>query len=255
MVNSVKRAFAILTLLGIRGRMTLSQLCRELKIPKSTAFSILETLEHEQAVAREEETGMYTLGIRLLELGQEAQENFELRRVASPVLQQLNREIDETVHLTVLDNDVVLYVDCYESSKRLRTYSVIGVRAPLYCTAVGKAILAFLDYDEQMRIIKGMQFQRFTPNTITDRAALLRNLEEVRRRGYSVDDIEHEEGVRCVGAPIYNNKGRVCASLSISGPASRITTERIEDFGRKAIATAQEISRRLGYRNTAFTGF
>jgi len=251
MVNSVKRAFAILTLLGIKGRMTLSQLCRELKIPKSTAFSILETLEHEQAVAREEETGMYTLGIRLLELGQEAQQNFELRRVASPILQQLNREIDETVHLTVLDNDVVLYVDCYESSKRLRTYSVIGVRAPLYCTAVGKAILAFLDYDEQMRIINRMQFQQFTPNTITDRDALLRNLEEVRQRGYSVDDIEHEEGVRCVGAPIYNNKGRVCASLSISGPASRITTERIEDFGQKAIATAQEISRRLGYRNTA----
>ena len=251
MVNSVKRAFAILTLLGIKGRMTLSQLCRELKIPKSTAFSILETLEHEQAVAREEETGMYTLGIRLLELGQEAQQNFELRRVASPILQQLNREIDETVHLTVLDNDVVLYVDCYESSKRLRTYSVIGVRAPLYCTAVGKAILAFLDYDEQMRIINRMQFQQFTPNTITDRDALLRNLEEVRQRGYSVDDIEHEEGVRCVGAPIYNNKGRVCASLSISGPASRITTERIEDFGQKAISTAQEISRRLGYRNTA----
>lgn len=248
MVNSVKRAFSILTLLGIKGRMTLSQLCRELKIPKSTAFSILETLEHEHAVIREEETGMYSLGIRLLELGQEAQQNFELRRVASPVLQQLNRETDETVHLTVLDNDVVLYVDCYESSKRLRTYSVIGVRAPLYCTAVGKAILAFLDHDEQMRIINRMQFQRFTPNTITVRTALLENLEEVRRRGYSVDDIEHEEGVRCVGAPIYNNKGRVCASLSISGPSSRITAQRIERFAEKAIAAAQEISRRLGYR-------
>ncbi|GAB4221859.1 MAG: DNA-binding transcriptional regulator KdgR [Spirochaetales bacterium] len=248
MVNSVLRAFAILTLLGKKGRMTLSQLCRELRIPKSTAFSILETLEKEQAVAREEETGMYSLGIRLLELGQEAQQNFELRRVASPVLQQLNREIDETVHLTVLDNDVVLYVDCYESSKRLRTYSVIGVRAPLYCTAVGKALLAFLDPDEQGRILQRMEFHPFTPHTITSKEALQKNLEEVRRRGYSVDDIEHEEGVRCVGAPIYNNKGRVCASLSISGPASRISSERIELFGQKALATAREISRRLGYR-------
>jgi len=249
MVNSVLRAFAILTLLGKKERMTLSQLCKELRIPKSTAFSILETLEKEQAVVREEETGMYSLGIRLLELGQEAQQNFELRRVASPVIQQLNREIDETVHLTVLDNDVVLYVDCYESSKRLRTYSVIGVRAPLYCTAVGKAILAFLDQDEQSRIIQRMQFQQFTPNTITSREALLKNLDEVRRKGYSVDDIEHEEGVRCVGAPIYNNKGRVCASISISGPASRITSERIEFFAQKVLEAAREISRRLGYRN------
>lgn len=248
MVNSVLRAFSILTLLGKKGRMTLSQLCRELRIPKSTAFSILETLEKEQAVTREEETGMYSLGIRLLELGQEAQQNFELRRVASPVLQQLNREIDETVHLTVLDNDVVLYVDCYESSKRLRTYSVIGVRAPLYCTAVGKAILAFLDQDEQSRVIQSLKFQKFTPSTITSKEALLIDLEEVRKRGYSVDNIEHEEGVRCVGAPIYNNKGRVCASLSISGPSSRITSERIEVFGHRSIAAAQEISRRLGFR-------
>ncbi len=252
MVNSVARAFAILTLLGKKGRLTLSQLCRDLKIPKSTAFSILETLEKEQAVVREDETGMYSLGIRLLELGQEAQANFELRRVASPVLQQLNREIDETVHLTVLDNDEVLYVDCYESSKRLRTYSVIGVRAPLYCTAVGKAILAFLDDDERMKLLNHMRFERFTPKTITDRKSLLHELEEVRRLGYSIDDIEHEEGVRCVGAPIYNNRGRVCASLSISGPASRITEERIPFFAQKAIETAQEISRRLGFRNPSF---
>lgn len=252
MVNSVARAFAILTLLGKKGRLTLSQLCRDLKIPKSTAFSILETLEKEQAVVREDETGMYSLGIRLLELGQEAQANFELRRVASPVLQQLNREIDETVHLTVLDNDEVLYVDCYESSKRLRTYSVIGVRAPLYCTAVGKAILAFLDDDERMKLLNHMRFERFTPKTITDRKGLLHELEEVRRLGYSIDDIEHEEGVRCVGAPIYNNRGRVCASLSISGPASRITEERIPFFAQKAIETAQEISRRLGFRNPSF---
>ncbi|MFQ3620416.1 MAG: IclR family transcriptional regulator [Spirochaetales bacterium] len=251
MVNSVLRAFTILTLLGKKGRLTLSQICRELKIPKSTTFSILETLEKEQAVVREEETGMYTLGIRLLELGQEAQVNFELRRVASPVLQQLNRDIDETVHLTVLDKDEVLYVDCYESSKRLRTYSVIGVRAPLYCTAVGKAILAFLEEDERAQLLNRINLERFTPNTLTNREALLKDLEEVRKRGYSLDNIEHEEGVRCVGAPIYNNKGRVCASLSISGPSSRITEERISFYGSKVTQTAQEISRRLGYRDMA----
>jgi DNA-binding IclR family transcriptional regulator len=192
--------------------------------------------------------GTFSLGIRLLELGQEAQENFELRRVASPFLQQLNRVLDETVHLTILDGDVVLYVDCYESTKRLRTYSVIGVRGPLYCTAVGKAVLAFLDDDEQIRLMNRMTFQRFTAKTHTGPDALKEDLRRVRERGYSIDDVEHEEGVRCVGAPIYDNKGRVCASISISGPTQRITPEAIEGLAREAVGTALEISRKLGYR-------
>jgi DNA-binding IclR family transcriptional regulator len=141
MVNSVQRAAAILDLLGREKRLGLSQVAKRLRIPKSTAHSIIETLVREGLVARDAPTGTFGLGIRLLELGQAAQENFELRRVASPRLLALNREVDETVHLTVLDGDVVLYVECFESSKRLRTYSVIGVRAPLHCTAVGKAIL------------------------------------------------------------------------------------------------------------------
>ena len=251
MVNSVKRAAAILGLLGTRGRLNLTHICKALHIPKSTAFSILETLMEENLVAKDEPTGTFSLGIRLLELGQEAQENFELRRVASPFLQQLNRTLDETIHLTVLEGDVVLYVDCYESTKRLRIYSVIGVRGPLHCTAVGKAILAFLDDDEKIRLMNRMIYQKFTGKTLTDANALKKDLERVRERGYSIDDVEHEEGVRCVGAPIYDNKGRVCASLSISGPTQRITPEAVEGLAREAVSTALEISRKLGYRGKA----
>jgi len=215
MVNSVKRAAAILSLLGKEGRLSLTQICRTLRIPKSTTFSILETLEAERIVEKDEPTGTFSLGIRLLELGQEAQKNFELRKVASPYLQQLNHALDETVHLTVLDDDEVLYVECFESSKRLRTYSVIGIRGPLHCTAVGKAILAFLDDDQKIRLVNRLELVKFTPNTITERKALLEDLDLVRRRGYSVDDVEHEEGVRCVGAPVYDNKGRASGCLSI----------------------------------------
>lgn len=248
MVNSVKRAAAILSLLGKEGRLSLTQICRTLRIPKSTTFSILETLEAERIVEKDEPTGTFSLGIRLLELGQEAQKNFELRKVASPYLQQLNHALDETVHLTVLDGDEVLYVECFESSKRLRTYSVIGVRGPLHCTAVGKAILAFLDDDQKIRLVNRLELVKFTPNTITERKVLLEDLELVRRRGYSVDDVEHEEGVRCVGAPVYDNKGRACASISISGPTQRITKERVEELAGRARETARDISERLGYR-------
>jgi len=248
MVNSVQRAAAILGLLVREKRLGLSQVARSLRIPKSTAHSILETLEREGLVARDESTGKFCLGIRLLELGQAAQENFELRRVASPHLLALNRQLDETVHLTVLDGDVVLYVECFESSRRLRTYSVIGVRGPLHCTAVGKALLAFLDDDEQIRLVNRIPLERFTPHTITRRAALRAHLQAVRARGWSVDDVEHEEGVRCVGAPVFDHLGRVCASISISGPTQRITTGALPGLAEKARATALAISRKLGYR-------
>jgi DNA-binding IclR family transcriptional regulator len=250
MVTSVRRAADILGLLGREKRLGLGEIAKALRIPKSTAHGILETLVHEGLVAREARTGIYSLGIRLLELGQAAQENFELRRVASPRLLALNRELDETVHLTVLDGDVVLYVDCFESSKRLRTYSVIGVRAPLHCTAVGKAILAFLDDDEQIRLVNRIPLERFTERTITDRAALLAHLKTVRARGWSVDDVEHEEGVRCVGVPVFDNRGRVCASLSISGPTQRIRTALLASLARKARAAALDVSRAVGYRGS-----
>jgi IclR family transcriptional regulator, KDG regulon repressor len=250
MVNSVRRAAAILDLLGREKRLGLSQVAKSLRIPKSTAHSIIETLVREGLVARDGPTGTFSLGIRLLELGQAAQENFELRRVASPRLLSLNREVDETVHLTVLDGDVVLYVECFESSKRLRTYSVIGVRAPLHCTAVGKAILAFLDDDEQIRLVNRIPLERFTERTITDRATLLAHLRTVRTRGWSIDDVEHEEGVRCVGVPVFDNRACVCASISISGPTQRIRTNLLPSFARKARAAALDVSRSLGYRGT-----
>ena len=140
-----------------------------------------------------------------------AQSDLEIRRVASPFLKELNSELDETVHLTVLEGNEVLYVDCLESTKRLRTYSVIGVRAPLYCTSVGKAILAFLEPKELEKILDSLIFEKFTENTITDKIFLMDELKMIAQRGYAVDNMEHEEGLRCVGAPIRNHNGkRVC---------------------------------------------
>jgi DNA-binding IclR family transcriptional regulator len=160
----------------------------------------------------------------------------------------LNAELDETVHLTVLEGNEVLYVDCLESSKRLRTYSVIGVRAPLYCTSVGKAILAFLDNEEQNRILDTITFEKFTENTITDKSFLKDELRTIAQRGYAVDNMEHEEGLRCVGAPIRNHAGKVFAAISVSGPSQRITLGNVSEIGKVVIAQAESISKQLGYR-------
>lgn len=180
-------------------------------------------------------------------VGYIAQTNLDVVRLATPIIRHLNETADETVHLTILDNDEVLYVDCVESKKRLRTYSVIGVRAPLYCTTVGKAIMAHLPPDEIDRIIDEHGLKPITEHTITDRDHLLRDLELIRTRGFAVDDMEHEDHLRCIGASVRNAHGEVFASISISGPTERLPTEQIDDMGARVVTVAHTLSERLGY--------
>lgn len=245
MVKSVERAIQICELLGEGGALSLAQIARRIQAPKTTVYEILATLESQRLVLRDDVAGTFNLGMRLISLGQLAQRGFELRRVVLPFLQQLNRELDETVHLTVLEEDHVLYVECVESSKRLRTYSVIGIRGPLYCTAVGKAILAYLPPAERRSLVERMQFETFTPNTIVSRESLESDLHAISARGYSIDDEEHEPGVRCVGAPIFDARGRVVASISVSGPTQRVTREAVPGLAERVTAVTDQISRQL----------
>jgi IclR family KDG regulon transcriptional repressor len=247
-VKPVQNAIRMLHLLGEQGTMGVTQIASRLDLSKSSVHDILCTLLSDGLVEKDTERSVYRLGIRLFELGNLARASLELRRLALPHLKALNEALDETVHLTVVDEDEVLYVECYESSKRLRTYSVIGVRAPLFCTAVGKAILAFQQAEQIERVIREQGLRRFTAQTITDAARLKKELRAIAARGYAVDNMEHEEGVRCVGAPIRDHDGRVFASISVSGPSQRMLPERDEDTARLLVSRTQDISRRLGYR-------
>jgi DNA-binding IclR family transcriptional regulator len=247
-VKPVHNAFRILEILGQEQGIGVTRISKLLELPKSSVHDILATLQGDGLVEKDGERNFYSLGLKLFELGNMARANLELRRIATPFLRSLNEELDETVHLTILDGWEVLYVECFESLKQLRTYSVIGVRAPLHCTAVGKAILAFFTEEQVDRMTKAMGLARFTKNTITDRKTLDRELAATRRRGYSVDDAEHEEGVRCIGAPIYNHESRVVASISVSGPSQRMTPERDEAVGMLLVSKTAEISRRVGHR-------
>jgi len=247
-VNTVQKAIRILETLAENSDLGLSELVRILELPKSSVHSILETLRVEKIVEREDNSGKYHLGVKLVELGNRARLELDICRIAAPFLQGLNVEFDETVHLTVLDRDEVLYVDCIESKRRLRTYSVIGVRAPLYCTSVGKAILAFQKDEEIRRIAREKGLKRITDSTIDSEQRLFEEVVKIRETGYAVDDMEHEEHLRCVGAPIRNARGEVFASLSLSGPAERNTRERIEQMASSVMRAGIEISRRLGWR-------
>lgn len=251
-VNSVRKALAILDLLSDGRERSLSDIARTLSLAKSTAHSLLETLSAERLLDRDAASGGFSLGIRLIELGSCAQTGHDLVRIAAPFLKGLNLQFDETVHLVVLDRDEVLYIDCIESQRRLRTYSVIGVRAPLYCTSVGKAILAYLPDAEISRIAVERGLARFTENTITTEARLWAEIAHIRELGYAIDDREHEDHLRCVGAPIFNARGDAFASVSLSGPAERNTMERIEAMTPALLDATAEISRRLGCRTRDF---
>jgi len=247
-VKPVHNAIRILDILGRERELGVTRISKLLELPKSSVHDILSTLHLEGLVEKDCERNHYNLGLKLFELGNMARTNLELRRIATPFLRSLNEELDETVHLTILDGWEVLYIECLESIKQLRTYSVIGVRAPLHCTAVGKAILAFFTEKQVGEMIKAMGLPRFTENTITDRQSLDQELADIRRRGYAVDNTEHEDGVRCIGAPIHNHEAQVVASISVSGPSQRMRPERDEKVGKLLSGKTEEISRRLGYK-------
>jgi IclR family KDG regulon transcriptional repressor len=160
---------------------------------------------------------------------------------------ELSQISDETVHLAILDGTDMLYVGKMDSPMSVRMHSVIGARNAIYCTAMGKAVLAFLPSEQRTALLDQVAITRRTPNTITDRAALTEHLELVRVQGYAIDDIENEEGIRCVGAPIFDHRGHPVAAISISGPAYRLSNSRLEELSQPVAQAGLEISSKLGY--------
>lgn len=248
MVNTVRKALEIVSTLSFEGPLGVSEISERLGYPKSSVHSIMETLSAYQFVERDQTSLRFHLGVRLIELGHRAHDALDIVKLATPILRHVNETLDETVHLTVLDNDEVLYLDCIESKKRLRTYSVVGIRAPLHCTSVGKAILAFQEPEEIERIIAERGLPGSTPNTITDREAMIDELGQTRKRGYALDNMEHEDHIRCVGAPVRNAQGTVFASISISAPVQRLPFDRVPEYADIVIAAAGDLSRRLGWQ-------
>jgi DNA-binding IclR family transcriptional regulator len=251
LVNSVVRAVQLLEILQKEGRMSYIQLLKKTQFPKSTLFKILTTLEYLELIHKDRETGRYQLGMKLIELGGGARNQLEIRNIARPFMKQLNKELDATIHLTVVAHGEVLPIESFESENWFRhhfRYSpAIGIPAPLHCTAPGKIILAHLQNEEIEEIIRTKGLKKYTENTITTPKTLLTELEKIVEQGYAESNAEHDEIIRSVAAPIWNHEGRVIAALSILGLVSKITPERISMIAPLVMQATQEISRRMGY--------
>ena len=248
-VQVLDRALAALEILAARSsECGLAELCTELKLHKSTVHRLMMVLEQHRLVVKSPETGRYRLGLKLFELGSKALDGIDLRGRARRYLDHLQEDFGETVFFCILDEGQVFYVEKVESESSVRTACTVGSRAPAYCTAVGKAMLAELPESEVARIIRRWGLKPFTPKTLTTASALKAELKAVRARGYAIDDEEKEEGLRCVGAAVRSNSGIPVAAMSISGPAFRMTRERVPEVARALMRAAGDLSAELGYR-------
>lgn len=226
--------------------LSLAELSRRLKVHRSTLHRLLLALCRYRLLEQNPRTRRFRLGLRLFELGNQAVAGVQLREVARPHLRELTAETGETSHLVVLDEGEALYLEKFESSNALRMPSRVGRRVPAHCTAVGKVLLAHLPEQELDGVLQARGLGRFTAHTLTTPQALKAELRRIRERGYAVDNEEIEEGLRCVGAPVRNYTGEVVGSVSIAGPSSRLTWERLPQLEERVMACAAAISRDLG---------
>lgn len=248
-VQVLDRALAALALLSeSANECSLAELCPALGLHKSTAHRLMMVLEQHRLVVKNPDTGKYRLGLRLYELGSRAIDSLDLRGRARPYLDKLQERFGETVFFCILDERQVFYVDKVESQRSVRTACTVGSRAPAYCTAVGKAMLSELPDEEVAEIARKSGLKAITRNTITSLAKLKAELKLIRSRGYAIDDEEKEEGLRCVGAVVRAHSRKLNAAMSISGPAFRMTKERVPEVAQALMQAAGDLSAELGYR-------
>jgi len=253
LVQAIERASSILDVLGKNPHgISVRELSAQVGLPKGTTHRLLSSLTYFGYAQQDAKTRHYSLGFKLVELGNRLLNQLDLRTEAKPFLTDLSKRTQETVHLVILDKNEVLYIDKVESNDNpsgLRMASRVGSRTPAHSCAVGKALLAHFSEEELDKFIKDTGLPKMTENTITDPILLKEHLRLVRSQGYVVDDEENEKGIRCVAAPIRNEVGMVIAATSISGPAIRITKKKIqESLKDEIIETTSKISWKLGFR-------
>jgi DNA-binding IclR family transcriptional regulator len=246
--SSIQVIERMMNLLGALSRhatpANLKQLATETRLHPSTAHRILSVMVENRLVDRIE-PGTYRLGIRLLELGSLVKSRISVRQEALPHMQQLHQLLGETVNLSVRRDDEVVYIERTSgTSSMMRVVQIIGARAPLHITAVGKIFLAHDAADQLAGYVRRTGLAKFTDNTLIDADSLARDLERISRQGYAFDNEEAEKGVSCIGAGIYNDECRLVAGLSVSAPSDRLD----KNWAAKVRETAERISRAMGHQ-------
>ena len=249
-VESIERGMNVFSfIVNSKKAVGITQISKALNLSLGSVQRVTYTLQKLGYLRKDEEIQKYSIGHNGLVLGLGIVKDLDLKRVAHPYLRELSAEIDETVNLAVLDGLQIVYLDRVKTGQIININLSVGSKLPVYCTSMGKSLLAFLPNDELLEILNKINLKPITPNTITTKARLLRELEKVKKRGFSVNDKELDIGLRSVAAPVRNEYGTVVAAVNIAVPSSRVTFEELRTkFASKVIHLSRVISEALGYR-------
>ena len=241
-IQSLARGLKILDMLGqAQDGVSITELAERLGVDKASASRLVATLVNYGYAEKDEQTRRFHLGPQVVPLSRSVLARLSLREVAKPFLRELMERTGECVHLAVPAQGKVLYIDQVESPATLRVNAQVGTMNPLHCTALGKALLAFGDLELPVTLVP------FTPHTLTDPERLRVALEQVRAQGYAVDDEEFDLGVRCIAVPVFDFRGKAAGSIGISGPATRVTPERLPELAASVVEIGKMLSERLSF--------
>jgi len=245
-VPAVERALAILEVVAkSRSGLTLSEIVRELKLPKSSAHCLLLTFERQGYLQRSGTAHRYVCGVKLARIARSVQEGVVLRERAAPLLRDLMRRTGQTVHMAVLEPDQAILIAKVPNNTAPRVATWLGKRMDLHCTALGKCLIAWLPPEDLEAMLRQQGLLRHNENTIVSISRLQRELTRIRETGYAVDDEEEEIGMRCIGVPVFDSKGRVNVAVSVSGTMQEIDLPRYQELAESAHNTAAALSRLL----------
>lgn len=248
-IQSVARALTILDLFHDHAtELKITDISELMGLHKSTVHSLLKTLQEYRYIDQNPDNGKYKLGMKLVERGNFVTSTMDIRKIANTHLLNLSMKTGQTTHLGILDGKEGVYIDKVDGPLALIRYSRIGKRIPLHSTAVGKVLLAFQDTNKTKKILENYVYTEQTKYSVTNENDLYKELENVAKQGYAIDNQENELGVQCIAVPIYNHTGQVTAAISMSSIISRITEEELRDYIELLKGTGKDVSREMGYR-------
>lgn len=246
--QALERGIAILQYLERSGEAVSQRYFLNLDLPLSTTFRLLKVLQAADFVYQDSQLGWWHIGLGVFNVGSAYIHNRDVLSVAGPFMRRLMLLSGETVNVAIRNGTEAVLIGQQECKSMVRMCAPLGSRLPLHASGAGKALLYPLAEEELMGIILKTGLQQFTPNTLVDMPTLLRDLEQAREQGYTVDKEEHVIGLNCIASAIYDDVGSVVAAISISGPASRLTEDRFVSQGELVRDTARDISTALGLK-------
>ncbi len=247
-VQTLDRALDILELLATEKKgLGVTEIGTRVGLHKSTVHRLLAALGERGYVEKNTDFGTYQLGLKIVEISSLHLNSIELKTEAAPYLRKLAAESTQPVHLATFVDGEVIYIEKVQTLNTIRMYSQIGKRAPIHCSAVGKALLIDLSEDEIRKVLQNRDLYAYTTNTLTDVESIVEQIKVSKERGWTIDDEEHEENIRCIAAPVYDYRGEVIAAVSTSGPDNVISKERDKEICSYVLEAAEQISKRMGY--------